>query len=221
MTTDTTHVQKHTVLHLTYYEIFSLDPTAKNIDLDAVQRAYRRFALLFHPDKDPTPAAREAFDRIKLAAETLADPQKRRDYDEELLHASHRQDRQEGIGSARQRQQQEEMEEEARMADMILRQKEAESAAKAAATREEEEEKEAAAKQMLHELTNVLTTPFKRMESALVYEWDIDEDLLQMKEKEVDALMRKLRQYDNTHGGEQNDTVGVRTAGTKRERSEI
>ncbi|KAH9588973.1 DnaJ domain [Trypanosoma melophagium] len=219
MKADTTHVQKHTVLRLTYYEIFSLDPTSRNIDLVAVQRAYRRFALLFHPDKDPTPAARLAFERIKLAAETLADPQKRRDYDEELLQISQRQERHDGVGSSRQKQQ-EEVEEEARVADMILRQKEAESAAKAAATREEEEEKEAAAQQMLHELTNVLTTPFKRMESALVYEWDIDEDLLQMKEKEVDALMRKLRQYDNTRS-EHVDSVGVRTAGTKRERAEM
>lgn len=212
----TANVQKETIQHLTFYEIFSLDPAVREIDFQSVHRAYRRFALLFHPDKDPSPTAREAFERVKLAVETLTDPQRRRDYDEELLQRSQRHS---GVGalSAQQRRQQEEMEEEARVADMILRQKEAATAAKAAATLEEEREKEAAAKRMLHELTHGLTTPFKRMEAELVHEWDIDVDLLEMKEKEVQSLLRKLREYDDGYGRHEK-TAGFCVAGTKRAR---
>ncbi|KAF5219994.1 putative DnaJ chaperone protein [Trypanosoma cruzi] len=218
MSTSTTHVQKETILSLNYYEIFSLDPSARDVDFGSVHRAYRRFALLFHPDKDPSPAARAAFERVKLAAETLTDPQMRREYDEELLQKLQRSTGT-GATSAWQRQQRGVMEEEALAADMILRQKEAATAAKAAAKREEELEKEAAAKQMLHELTNALTTPFKRMEEELVHEWEIDEDLLSMKEKEVESLLQKLREY-NEGQGRHGRSVDAHTCGTKRRRSE-
>ncbi|KEG08615.1 DnaJ chaperone protein [Trypanosoma grayi] len=211
------HVQKDTILHLTYYEIFSCDPAAQSIDLDSVQRAYRRFALLFHPDKDPSPAAREAFERVKLAAETLTDPLKRREYDEDLQQAQRR--LHSDTTTAVQQQKREEMEEEARVADMILRQKEAETAAKAAATRKEEAEKEAAARQMLHELTESLTTPFKQMEAVLVHEWDIDEELLQMKKKEVESLLQMLREYEDSRGVYRGADA-VHASGAKRRRND-
>ncbi|RNF19718.1 DnaJ chaperone protein [Trypanosoma conorhini] len=214
MSSNTVQVQKETILRLSYYEIFSLDPSVRDVDFNAVHRAYRRFALLFHPDKDSSPAARLAFERVKLAAETLTDPLKRREYDEAMLQESHRQAGN-GASSAWQQQQREEMEEEARVADMILRQKEAATAARAAATREEEREKEAAAKQMLHELTNALTTPFKRMEAELVHEWDIDEDLLRMKEKEVEVLLQKLRGYNEGRGRQERPTTAHVTAGKR------
>ncbi|KAG8343311.1 DnaJ domain [Trypanosoma vivax] len=194
----TSSVQKDTVLRLTYYEIFSLDPSAATIDLAAVQRSYRRFALLFHPDKDPSPEAREAFLRIKLAAETLADPERRREYNERLQQEerAHQQwPRQCGTSRSTHSQKEREMEEEAAVADMILKQKEAEALSRAAAARKDEAEREAAAKQMLHELTNALTTPFKQMETILVHEWDIDEELLEMKTREVQALLHKLNAF--------------------------
>ncbi|RNF02168.1 DnaJ chaperone protein [Trypanosoma rangeli] len=89
MNINTMQVRKETILGLSYYEIFSLDPSASDVDFNSVHRAYRRFALLFHPDKDPSPAARLAFERVKLAAETLTDPLKRREYDE-MMQKSHR-----------------------------------------------------------------------------------------------------------------------------------
>ncbi|AAQ15853.1 chaperone protein DNAj, putative [Trypanosoma equiperdum] len=181
-----TSVNKDNVLQLTYYEIFSLDEVAESIDLQALHRAYRRFALLFHPDKDASPEAREAFLRVKLAAETLSDPIKRQEYNEQLRREAHEQrevkeqQRECGVG------------EEAIMAEMILRQKEAESLAKSAAANKEAAEREAAAKKMINELTNALTTPFKQMETALVSEWDIDEGLLDMKVNEIRLLLQKL-----------------------------
>nr|CCC89480.1 putative chaperone protein DNAj [Trypanosoma congolense IL3000] len=208
------NVNRDNIQSLTYYEIFSLDPSVENVDLDMLQRAYRRFALLFHPDKDASPEAHEAFLRVKLAAETLSDAQKRREYNEQLRQEAL--ERQGEHNRQQQNHQKGEVDEEVLLADMILRQKEAESLAKMAAANKELEEREAAARKMIHELTDALTTPFKQMESVLVHEWDIDQDLLDMKVKEVNTLLQRLREYDSQRSERKGGTVGA--VGTKRDR---
>ncbi len=60
------------------YEILGVSPTAPAEDIKV---AYRKAARLYHPDKNPDPAAAERFRSIQSAYELLADDARRRDYD--------------------------------------------------------------------------------------------------------------------------------------------
>src|SRR5688572_20386296 len=62
-----------------YYEILGVNRTAKDQE---IKSAYRRLAMLYHPDKNPNDAAAE--EKFKEAAEAysvLADQEQRRRYD--------------------------------------------------------------------------------------------------------------------------------------------
>jgi curved DNA-binding protein CbpA len=48
---------------------------------EEIKRAYRKKALQFHPDKNPSTTAEETFKEINKAYETLSDADKRRTYD--------------------------------------------------------------------------------------------------------------------------------------------
>ena len=60
------------------YEILQVHPTAHP---DVIQAAYRRLALLYHPDKNPSQEAAGMMKRLNLAYETLSDPNRRAAYD--------------------------------------------------------------------------------------------------------------------------------------------
>lgn len=63
-----------------YYEVLGV---AKNADQDTIKKAYRKLAMLFHPDKNPD--NKEAEGKFKEAAqayEILGNPQKRSQYDQ-------------------------------------------------------------------------------------------------------------------------------------------
>ena len=60
------------------YEILHLHPSAHP---DVIQAAYRRLALLYHPDKNSTPEATEMMAAVNRAYEVLSDPEKRAEYD--------------------------------------------------------------------------------------------------------------------------------------------
>ncbi|KAL2543920.1 DNAJ heat shock family protein [Forsythia ovata] len=64
-----------------YYEILKVDRNATEDDL---KKAYRRLAMKWHPDKNPTKKneAETKFKQISEAYEVLSDPQRRQTYDQ-------------------------------------------------------------------------------------------------------------------------------------------
>ncbi len=61
-----------------YYEVLHLHPSAHP---DVVQAAYRRLALLYHPDKNPSSETTNLMAQVNQAYEVLSDPGKRAAYD--------------------------------------------------------------------------------------------------------------------------------------------
>ncbi len=64
-----------------YYFILSLNIYASNAE---VKRAYRKLALQFHPDKNPSPEAEAIFKEVNEAYEVLGDPLRKTVYDQML-----------------------------------------------------------------------------------------------------------------------------------------
>jgi DnaJ-class molecular chaperone len=65
-----------------YYVILGV---ARNATTAAIKRAFRRLAKKFHPDMTTAHASTEDFQDLQNAYETLADAERRRRYDEQLV----------------------------------------------------------------------------------------------------------------------------------------
>jgi DnaJ-class molecular chaperone len=61
-----------------YYDIFGLTKSASEEDL---KKAYKKFAIKLHPDKNHAPQATEAFKKVSKAYSCLTNPEKKRIYD--------------------------------------------------------------------------------------------------------------------------------------------
>lgn len=64
-----------------YYAILGV---ARDASTDEIRRAYRKLAIQWHPDKNPSEQAGNKFKKISEAYQVLSDPQTRRQYDESL-----------------------------------------------------------------------------------------------------------------------------------------
>jgi hypothetical protein len=64
-----------------YYLILGVERTASDRD---IKRTYRRLAILYHPDKNPSGGAEAQFKEINEAYEVLSDPASKALYDERL-----------------------------------------------------------------------------------------------------------------------------------------
>ena len=63
-----------------YYKELGLNRTATSND---IRTAYKRLALIWHPDRNKSKDAEERFKKIKQAYDVLIDEKRRREYDQE------------------------------------------------------------------------------------------------------------------------------------------
>src|SRR6187549_2713213 len=62
-----------------YYRVLGVSPTASEGE---IKRAYRKLALLYHPDKNPDPTVVQFFQEVNEAYDILGDISLRREYDD-------------------------------------------------------------------------------------------------------------------------------------------
>lgn len=66
-----------------YYYLLGI---AKFSDGHEIKKAYRKLAVMYHPDKNPDPKAHEYFAEVTEAYNVLSDPKKKSDYDLQLAN---------------------------------------------------------------------------------------------------------------------------------------
>ena len=72
---------QHTHIDEDLYCLLGVDSAAS---ADEIRRAYRKLAMIWHPDRNVSAEAEETFKRIRLAYEILREPKRRTEYDREF-----------------------------------------------------------------------------------------------------------------------------------------
>ncbi|XP_050190547.1 LOW QUALITY PROTEIN: dnaJ homolog subfamily C member 14 [Myiozetetes cayanensis] len=67
------------------FQVLGVEPSAADAEL---RKAYRRLAVLVHPDKSPHPRAEEAFKVLQAGWDRVSSPERRRDYETKRLAQS-------------------------------------------------------------------------------------------------------------------------------------
>ncbi|MEP0369070.1 MAG: J domain-containing protein [Cyclobacteriaceae bacterium] len=67
---------------MTHYEILGVNPDATHTE---IKSSYRRLVKQYHPDLNPSEAAKELIRKITMAYEILSDPAKKQSYDWQLI----------------------------------------------------------------------------------------------------------------------------------------
>ena len=68
------------IVDSTYYDILEVSPEATDLE---IKKAYRKFAIKYHPDKNPDdPTAAAKFHELSAAYQVLSTPSRRQHYDE-------------------------------------------------------------------------------------------------------------------------------------------
>jgi len=62
-------------------DLYEMLEVSRDAGASVIKKAYRKKAVLLHPDKNSAPGSAEAFKEINKAFSILSDPQKRREYD--------------------------------------------------------------------------------------------------------------------------------------------
>jgi DnaJ family protein C protein 17 len=82
-------------------DIYELLQIPRNSDDSTVKRAYRKQALLYHPDKNKSQEAQAKFHQLSLALTVLSDAEQRKLYDQWLQARDMERERVEKLGSER------------------------------------------------------------------------------------------------------------------------
>jgi hypothetical protein len=192
-------VDKSNVAELDFFAIFGLDAAAiaeAGGQLDPpttaiVKKAFRRLSLKFHPDKDPSPEAREAFEHVKEAADTLTNSERCRIYVgsfnkavEEKAEVHAHADRTEHYAADLRRRQ-----EAYRQAEAERRENENElfrtRGEGGAGSRLAQAEAVAA-------LRRSMMSSWRQIEADMVADWEVGEDELAAKERELAKMLHAL-----------------------------
>jgi curved DNA-binding protein CbpA len=67
---------------MNYYQVLGVESSATESE---IKKAFRRLAVMYHPDKNPDPQAENIFKVVNEAYDVLSDPVARRRYDQALL----------------------------------------------------------------------------------------------------------------------------------------
>lgn len=97
MTFSTTGVSSSTKAHKTYYDVLGVDPNT--CTLTDIKKAYRKLALMYHPDRVSAEKKEEStikFREVSEAYEVLSDTKQRAAYDRSLKNGRNSHHRQQG-----------------------------------------------------------------------------------------------------------------------------